>query len=273
MPSQPHIPPLLSTHLSSLPQARSLSLLTSVLNASANWLVLRYIYAALRDQSAGNADGGDAKVVLVSWLRDWEGWRSAGRKLGTDFQKGNKVVFVDGLGGRIGMGEGGIAAAEKEILAAIVKVQEEGCRVLLVLDGLDFLLAATSVEAMEVLDVVCELREVGTPTIKCIRFEQAAHTFPQQHVHAIIVTASADYPLVQARNTPLEVDHAAFVMGLMHQAGIVMGLRGLDTGAARDVSGVLRITRGGDDTDEVEEKEVLYYVSGDGGVRVFERGA
>ena len=62
-------------------------------------------------------------------------------------------------------------------------------------------------------------------------------------------------------------------MGLAHQARVIMGLRGLDTGVARDVSGVLRITRGTEDTDEVEEKEVLYFVSADGSVKVFERGA
>ena len=78
---------------------------------------------------------------------------------------------------------------------------------------------------------------------------------------------------MQARNTPLTVDHATFVMGLVHQARVIMGLRGLDTGVARDVSGVLRITRGGEDGDEVEEKEVLYFVGGDGSVKVFERGA
>jgi len=87
------------------------------------------------------------------------------------------------------------------------------------------------------------------------------------------VTASADYPLVQARNFPLEIDHATFVLGLAHQARVVMGLRGLDTGVARDVSGVLRITRGGEDTEEVQEKEILYFVEGDGSVKVFERGA
>lgn len=72
----------------------------------------------------------------------------------------------------------------------------------------------------------------------------------------------------------------------------MIGLRLLDTGTARDVSGVLRITRGGaccedaepdDTTDEdsdgdwqkrerVEEGEFLYYVAGDGSVKVFERG-
>ena len=55
-----------------------------------------------------------------------------------------------------------------------------------------------------------------------------------------------------------------------------MSLRLLDTGTARDISGVLRVTRGaseGVDGEELEEKELLYLVSGDGGVKVFERGA
>lgn len=58
-------------------------------------------------------------------------------------------------------------------------------------------------------------------------------------------------------------------------------MRGLDTGTARDVSGVLRVTRGAQEEDEGagckgqegEERELLYFVGGDGGVRVFERGA
>jgi elongator complex protein 6 len=60
-----------------------------------------------------------------------------------------------------------------------------------------------------------------------------------------------------------------------------MSLRPLDTGKARDVSGVVRVSRGGawdDDVEEDEEKEeqkeleALYFVQNDGGVRVFERG-
>ena len=53
-----------------------------------------------------------------------------------------------------------------------------------------------------------------------------------------------------------------------------MSVRGLDTGVAKDVSGVLRITRGvGEyaDSGSVEEREWLYYVGPDSGVKVFER--
>ncbi len=118
-----------------------------------------------------------------------------------------------------------------------------------------------------------------------------------QHVHSTIITASADAPLLQlssqtqnaAPPTPLETNHAAFVVNMAHLARFIMSLRMLDTGTARDVSGVMRVTRGADDGMEdndndndkrtkgtevdVEERELLYFIGGDGGVSVFERGA
>lgn len=96
------------------------------------------------------------------------------------------------------------------------------------------------------------------------------------------MTTSADFPLVHnaaaddcADATPLERHHAAFVVGLAHRASMVLQLRTLDTGAAKDVSGVLRVSKGGgfsDSSEAVVEKEVLYFVQRDGGVRVFGRG-
>lgn len=90
---------------------------------------------------------------------------------------------------------------------------------------------------------------------------------------------AADEPLVAAQQTPLETDHAAFLLGTAHQADYMMSLRLLDTGTARDVSGVVRITVGNqainnerDAENRVEERELLYFVGGDGGVKVFERG-
>lgn len=94
-----------------------------------------------------------------------------------------------------------------------------------------------------------------------------------QKVDACVVTLAADEPLLAAQATALEREHAAFALALAHEAEAVLSLRVLDTGAAKDVSGVVRITRGGGDVGRsVDEHEYLYHVGGDGGVRVFERG-
>ena len=61
----------------------------------------------------------------------------------------------------------------------------------------------------------------------------------------------------------------------------MISIRELATGAARDISGVLRVTRSAcayDDDESreqerVEEMEALYLVQRDGGVKVFQRGS
>lgn len=69
-------------------------------------------------------------------------------------------------------------------------------------------------------------------------------------------------------------------MSIAHLAIVIWTVRELDTGSAKDVTGVLRIRRGpavAEDEeagrDEMEENELLYFIAGDGGVRVFERGS
>jgi elongator complex protein 6 len=65
------------------------------------------------------------------------------------------------------------------------------------------------------------------------------------------------------------------LLSVAHEADFTMGLRLLDTGTARDVSGVVTITINNEDStlaETIEERELLYFVGGDGGVKVFERG-
>lgn len=97
-----------------------------------------------------------------------------------------------------------------------------------------------------------------------------------QKVHASIITVAADEPLIASQTTTLEKEHATFVLSLAHEAEAVLSLRMLDTGTAKDVSGVVRITRGGAwdslESGRLEEHEYLYHVGGDGSVKVFERG-
>ena len=73
------IPPLLEPCLS-LPPEASLILLTNVLGASTNWLVLRYLYVFLQPQQTVSLEI-EAKVVLVSFLRDSAFWKDGSRRL------------------------------------------------------------------------------------------------------------------------------------------------------------------------------------------------
>ncbi|KAK4211819.1 hypothetical protein QBC37DRAFT_426149 [Rhypophila decipiens] len=144
---------------------------------------------------------------------------------------------------------------------AIQKItsQKKKSKLVLVIDQLDFLLAAAAgggdISTLSVRDLLLDLRETADTTI---------------------LTFSADQPLIDEQTTTLEKEHANFVLSLLHEASLVLSLRLLDTGVAKDVSGVLRITAGGGGgggtSAAVEENEYLYHVRGDGSVRVFERG-
>lgn len=80
-PSYPH---LLTPYL--YPQQYSLTVLTSVLGATSNWLVLRYLYAALAP-APKDVEGGTGterrkqKVVLLSFMRGWAFWKAEARRL------------------------------------------------------------------------------------------------------------------------------------------------------------------------------------------------
>ena len=254
MPGQSPVPPLIASSLAPLPES-SLTLLTSVLGATSNWLVLRFLYAALNPPKDADAQlVGDigSKVILISWLRDLAFWKEGAKRLGIDLTKSSSATVIDALSTGLGISNGGIEDVEQKVLTSIQGLNEDGSKIIVILDGIDLLLAATNISVGEILDSLGELREHAS----------------------LVVTLSADAPLLHTRQTPLEINHASLVMSLAHQAYQILGLRELDTGVARDVSGVLRIGKGGDGRDVgVVPRELLYLVAGDGGVRVFERGA
>lgn len=77
------IPSLLEPYLA-LPPEASLILLTSVLGASSNWLVLRFLYNNLQSQEAPGSEQpqeGHTKILLVSFMRDFAFWRENARRL------------------------------------------------------------------------------------------------------------------------------------------------------------------------------------------------
>lgn len=138
-----NIPPPLEPALRLPPEDTSLVLLTGILGASTNWLVLRFLYSYLsssssssplpgrRHRASGTSEGpGESaanavSVVLVSFMRDFTFWREGAARLGLDLdglsQKA-RFVFVDGLSGLFvhpptAHGPGEVGAGQQRILS------------------------------------------------------------------------------------------------------------------------------------------------------------
>ncbi|KAI7461481.1 hypothetical protein KC367_g8637 [Hortaea werneckii] len=279
MSSRNRIPPALEPYLR-LPPETSQILLTGTLGCSIDWLTTRFVGVLLapegqitttRDAVGGFEGAGDTRetaVILASWMRNESFWRSELRRTcGLDLTKNKdlqaRYTFLDQL-----RRPHAPAELERSVQAAVATASQSGPRpAILVLDNPDVLLALGLASAQELSTTLLKLRSM---------------------VHATIVTCAADTPLLAAAvggegvPTPLEAESAAFVVQQGHGADFVVSARELETGAARDVSGVLRVTRGGaafareedeDGAEEVREMEALYLVQRDGTVKVFERGA
>ncbi|KAL8943054.1 MAG: hypothetical protein Q9211_001137 [Gyalolechia sp. 1 TL-2023] len=224
----------------------------------------------------GMQDGNLAIVVQRRMLVDDLLANNLRLNQGLNLTEDARTTFVDALQSGLGLQRGGIGELEKLVLNAIKETTSINTKVLLVLDGIDFLLAATDLRVDEVLSTIWALREVRTS----MPYRSIYLKLYPQNVETTIISVTADFPLMQENNTSLELHHAAFVLSIAHQARAIWAVKELDTGSAKDVSGILRITRGPaleEEEDmqrfEVEEKELLYYAAGDGGVKVFERGS
>ncbi|KAI0172371.1 hypothetical protein GGR52DRAFT_544242 [Hypoxylon sp. FL1284] len=276
------IPPLLDAYLG-LPPETSLTLLSGILGSNANWLVFRYLCSLLsppsgpipREDGPGSSTVDDINVVFVSFLRDYAFWKDGVGKLGIDLDSSTRkgrFVFVDGLSGLFHtliaspanapgpqiLSSGSLQHLRNKVEDAMTQTGRPSSqgRTVLIIDQPDLLLAASedAISSQALRETLLDLRD---------------------KVYASIFVLSADEPLISSQATSLEKDHAALAISIAHDARLVISLRMLDTGAARDVSGVLRVTPGGgvdDGVEVVEERELLYFVAGDGGVRVFERG-
>jgi elongator complex protein 6 len=131
--------------------------------------------------------------------------------------------------------------------------------IVLLLDSPDLILGTTESDADAILSTILKLR---------------------LKVHATVIMLQADLfgSEVEPQNpTPMQVQQQQLVLSFAHQANTVFSIRKLDSGLAKDVTGVLRITTankdvGGDD-QRVPAKELLYHVHDNRGAVVWERGS
>jgi elongator complex protein 6 len=339
MPPTSRIPPLLQP-LVRTPKNDSLLLLTSTLDASANWLLTRFLCDALGSGQKDIDHGGAKNVVLVSWMRDYEFWRQEARK-GTGLDLGGlraqgRFAFVDGLSGLFlpteeheadqqrpqslpaspagtpairgpqslpvrappgrtlptaAQAPPGLPASHQGVYAlsstsldhinatipaaiASLRPSPAATRTLVILDNPDLLLACVP----------------ALTHSKLTSFFLGLHTQPS--VSHLLVHLQSDLALLAPpeRPSPLQIAQQNLVVKTAHMSAKVLGVRVLDTGVARDVSGVLRVTVNRDSWANIatvgdgqeggavqapEEmgSEMLYKVNGDGSVKVFERGA
>lgn len=261
---------------------------------------MRCILAALHgDQNAPTLERSDTtrasnnrRVVLLSFLRPLSLWTEVGKKAGLDITSliaKRQILYIDGLDVYYASASPSVSAGPSSLRShALNEVQnvlqraieasykttgmatatadmttivhDPSDELVLIIDGLDFLIASQP-------DVTATTVSKMLTTIR-------------QRVHSTILTISSDGPLLHGNagsTTPLEKEHQAFIATLAHQSQLVMQLRCLDTGTAKDISGVIRVSHGGTYEDESEEQslvegEWLYKVSGDGSVRVWVRG-
>ncbi|KAL1613049.1 hypothetical protein SLS60_001281 [Paraconiothyrium brasiliense] len=338
MPPNSRIPPLLQP-LVRTPKNDSLLLLTSTLDASANWLLTRFLYDTLGSGAKHDENGGAKNVVLVSWMRDYEFWRQEARKAtGLDLgglRAQGRFAFVDGLSGLFLPVEDddGVAQQRPQSLPtrtglpatrgpqtlpvrgppgrAAPTTAQTSPRAPTSPPGL-FTLSSTSLEHINatITTAIASLRPSTAVTKTLVildnpdlllaadpnltPFKQTSlflslHTQPS--VSHVLMHLQSDLALFAAseKPSPLQIAQQNLVVKTAHMSAKVLGVRLLDTGVARDVSGVLRVTVNRDpwaDVVQVKDQEeggavqapeeqnleVLYKVNGDGSVKVFERG-
>ncbi|PWW72936.1 hypothetical protein C7212DRAFT_354543 [Tuber magnatum] len=238
-------PSVLTAYLRYPNPKHTLTLLTTLLSSPSPWLTQTLLKAQIEDNPK-------SPILFLSLIHE-RGFHTDGlRKLGVPLQhldRSGKFTFlgIEDLPLMVGAVSEVVMGAMREICTGGDRDGDGDGRggLLVVLEGLDILLQ-TGAGFARVMDMVVCVMEMAERTIVSVNIDEALMR---------------------------DEEHAAFVIGLGHVARRVFGLRGLETGVARDVSGVLRITAGGTGEGDIDGgKEVLYFVGDGGGVEVFERG-
>ncbi|KAK9462265.1 uncharacterized protein V1516DRAFT_611912, partial [Lipomyces oligophaga] len=123
---------------------------------------------------------------------------------------------------------------------------------IVIVEGMDVLHALNVLSAVDILRFIMDL---------------------QEHSKTCVVSVSGDLSFLQG-STPLADSQFNLISSLINRSNAVFALRPLDSGHAHDVTGTLRISRGGavNSGSQVDETELQYFIGhGNTSVRLFRR--
>ncbi|KAG5513344.1 hypothetical protein PMAC_001407 [Pneumocystis sp. 'macacae'] len=260
-----------------LPPKGTLVAVTSTVYVSPTFIIHHFIRTSIQNNRA---------VVLVSFVNDFQELVFLSKKWGFDFASktsSEKLVYVDGLTRLYGhlpdnefrkygifpvirvnlLGESNLDDIFSAIQSGIDQVSSLGEMPSLILWGADFLVASEILTPPDILSMI-------------------------SMVHHCIVTFNVDFAFLspKKRLSELEVNYSIFVHAIIYQSHSIISLRQLPSGRAKEVTGIIRLSRGsgyyatqedieecvsGIKESESTQFEMLYWVH-DLGVRVFPKG-
>jgi elongator complex protein 6 len=184
----------------------------------------------------------------------------------TEFVNNGRLIYIEGLA--VEQQVSGSAVAPQNVLNAISESVVNalakaplGQETVLILDSLDVPLATESTSSGFILTHVTQWRQQAYATIVTIAVDGLATASAADLSHSTAPGGASNLLLQQQQ----------LVLSVTHQADTVFSTRPLDTGRAKDVSGVVRITPR---TGSLGDMELLYFVElGNAkSVEVWERG-
>ncbi|KAI5806871.1 hypothetical protein EDC01DRAFT_742591, partial [Geopyxis carbonaria] len=252
-----------------------LSLITSVLGASAGL----YIHSLLRETLSCS----DKAVIILSFTHDKKFYLEGARKMGVDPTNAttqDRFFFVDGLQSlflnsqRMTTNEPVVPTANGASLRNVSNFITETLTT--VTAKLRKNTTVLVVQNPEILLAGCGALSLARGMHRSNNTIYPILIHIPQIVTSTVLVVNADSSLITRNSTRLEMEHSAFVLTLAHQASTTVSLRMLDTGVAKDVSGIIRVTKNKGCQEmspgiDFDDEEFLYVVK-DSSINMFNRG-
>ncbi|KAK7205073.1 hypothetical protein BZA70DRAFT_172495 [Myxozyma melibiosi] len=271
-----------------------LLLITASLETNASWLLQHFARSCIgnstgrsigrrADSLGGGGEtgaGGDrhwrAPVVFLSFVQEFQFYARSFKKTGVDvsslIQK-KSFLYIDGFSKLVC--DLPPAAASESRPELYLRAENKDKWIQQIANAVAGLSKTTSYRPMVIVEGIEMLHVLGIwPVQEILDFVSDL-----QEIAGISVISVSGSNAVLRGATSLSQGQEALFFSLLNRASAVFSIRSLDSGYAKDVTGVIRITKGGQPSGDgkapsIDEGEYHYFV-GEGnlsGVRVFEKG-